>query len=153
MTDSNDDWWQSQIPKDEEVLWFSQPDQTFFPSRFRHLYKSTIVLTVGLWLASPWIIETPWDFWKLLLCTGFFGFVLFGDRYTRKSRYYVVTSQNAWEINKHIKSKNLTIDRFLHFSEKREGVAFDGHPYFSFEHLLNPDAALKALHQAQEATK
>lgn len=147
------EWWREKIPEGEEVLWYQRPEQGFFPLRFGWFYKMTIGLFALIWLASPWMIETAGDFWKIFVCT--IGLVLFlwADRFIRAQRVYVVTSQKAWEINKDLKSKYLKIDRFLNFSCHRRRVTFDRHPFFSFNHLSDPTAALQALKQARETAQ
>lgn len=149
----SNEWWRESIPGTEEVLWFGQPDQGFFPARYGWAYMTGLVGLGALWLASPWIFETARDFWKLACISFLVTFTMWADRYVRAQRVYVVTTRNAWEINKSIKSKTLEINRFLRFHKKRRAVDFARHPFFSFDHLSDPDAALEALHQAQEASK
>ncbi|WP_170415206.1 hypothetical protein [Ruegeria atlantica] len=153
MTGANEDWWHARIPDGEAVLWAGRPDQGYFPPRFAWAYKGMLVLFATLWLASPWLFDTVRDFWKLFFCTIGFWFVLWADRFARSQRVYVVTKENAWKLNKDLKSKSLKIDRFLNFRSGRRAVLFSRHPFFAFEHLSDPDAALAALHQAQEASK
>ncbi|WP_298850744.1 hypothetical protein [uncultured Ruegeria sp.] len=149
----NGHWWREQIPEAEEVLWVGKPDQGFFPPRYGWAYKAGIGLIALVWLASPWIFETARDFWKIFACTLGLAFFLWADRFIRAQRVYVVTSHKAWEFNKNLKSKELKVDQFLNFSCHRRRVAFDRHPFFSFDHLSDPDAALQALHQAREAAQ
>ncbi len=148
-----DEWWRDQIPEDEKVLWFGQPDQGYFPPRIAWFYKPLFVLLVLVWAISPWIVDSAGDFWKIAFWTLLLVFFLWLDRYVRARQVYVLTSQNAWQINQLGKPKSLKIDPFLRFHHKRKRVVFARHPFFSFNHLSNPDAALKALHQAQEAMK
>ena len=145
------DWWRDKMPGTEDVLWFAQPDQGFFPPGYGWAYETLILLFIALWPTSPWIIETVRDFWKVLFCTVGFAFVLYADRYLRAQRIHAVTTQYAWEFNKSIKSRYLDINRFLNFSKSRRAVALERHPFFSFDHLSDPDAALQALNKAQEA--
>lgn len=105
-----------------------------------------------MWLTSPWMLETVRDFWKLTCVTALLAFTLWADRFVRAQRVYVVTSKNARQFNKNLKSKTLKIDCFLNFKPGRRAVVFDRHPFFRFDHLSDPDAALKALNQAREAS-
>ncbi|WP_120632342.1 hypothetical protein [Ruegeria sp. EL01] len=146
------EWWRDQIPDGEEVLWVGHPDQGLFPPRIAWVCKVAIALIAFVWLSSPWLIDTVRGFWKISACTIGFMFVLYADRFVRSQRVYVVTSLNALELNKTLKSKQLKIDRFLTFSHSRRRLAFGRHPFFSFDQLSDPDAALKALSQAREAS-
>lgn len=148
-----DEWWRDKIPETEEILWIGKPDQGFFPPRVGWVYKAGIGLIAFVWLASPWIFATARDFWMTSCCTIGFGFLLYADRYVRAQKVYVVTSENARLLNKDLKSKALKIDRFLNFRIARRAVLFSRHPYFSFDHLSDPDAAFQALNQAREATQ
>lgn len=146
------EWWRKNIPETEEVLWVGQPDQGYFPPRLALLYKAGIALLLAVWIISPWIVEAPRDFWKILFCTIGYAFFLWADSFLRSQRVYVVTTSKAWEFNKSVKSKHLKISPFLRFSKSRRAIAFNRHPFFSFDHLSDPDAALKALTQAREAS-
>jgi len=147
----SDEWWREKIPEGEQVLWFGHPYSGFFPPHLGWSYR-ILIGAVGLaWLASPWFADTVRDFWKLISCTGVLAFVMWADRYFRSQRVYVVTSRNAWQINKEFKPKKLEINRFLNFRTVPSAVVFARHPFFRFDHLSDPDAALAALTQAQEA--
>ncbi|MEX0318935.1 MAG: hypothetical protein AB3N21_13325 [Ruegeria sp.] len=152
MTVAEADWWRAQIPDGENVLWASHPDQGFFSPRYGWAYKAVILGLVIMWTISPWILDTVRDFWKLACVTLLMAFTMWADRCVRAQRVYVVTSKNAWQFNKHLKSKPLKIDRFLNFRTRRRAIVFDRHPFFSFENLPDPHAALKALNQAREAS-
>lgn len=151
MSAATEDWWRAQLPDEENVLWAGRPDKGYFPLSFEWLYKCILGLFTALWLSSPWLFDNVWDFWKLFLSTIGIGFVLWVDQFVRSQRVYVVTSKNAWELNKNLKAKSLTVDRYLNVRSGRRGVLFAHHPFFSFDHLSDPDAALKALNQAREA--
>ncbi len=148
----SDEWWRKSIPETEEVLWFGQPDQGFFPPRYDWAYKAGLLGLTALWLASPWIFDTVRDFWKLICGTLILPVTMWADRFVRAQRMYVVTSHNAWVLNKELKTKNWKIDQFLNFRTGRRTILFNRHPFFSFDHLADPDAAMKALHQAREAS-
>lgn len=147
------EWWQSHIPNGEDVLWVGRPDQGYFPPRLALLYFVTIGLLIGIWITSPWLVESIRGLWKILFVTIGFAFFLWADRFLRTQRVYVVTSHYARQINKIGKSKKLEISPFLSFSFTRRRLSFDRHPFFSFDHLSDPDDALKALEQAREASK
>ncbi|WP_171239923.1 hypothetical protein [Ruegeria sp. HKCCA5491] len=146
-----DDWWREKVPETEKILWHGQPYQGYFPPRYGWIYKAAIVLFVSVWAGSPWIIDTAEDFWKLLIATLTCPFAVYADRFVRANRVYVVTSQNAWQLNRHNKSKKLKVDRFLDFYASQQAVSFARHPFFSFDHLPDPDAAMTALTKVREA--
>jgi hypothetical protein len=144
--------WASIFDEGEETIWQGRPDGRLFPERFKWLYMLGLLLTVGLWLSSPWSMNTPWDFWKLFLVTlGVFA-VLAMDQQVRKARDYIVTNKHVWVMNRVLKTRRLPIDPYLKFSVIKRGVRFDSHPFFAFDHLTHPNAAISALNQAQEAS-
>lgn len=147
----SEEWWRDRIPDNEEILWVGRPHDGFFPHHLGWSYR-ILIGSVGLaWLAAPWIVESFRDIWKLISCTGFLAFIMWADRYIRSRRVYVVTWQNAWQINKDLKSKRLEINRFLSFRTVPSALVFSRHPFFRFDYLDDPDAAFKALTQAREA--
>ncbi len=148
----SDEWWRQRIPETEKVLWQGRPDQGYFPPRFGWAYKACIAGLVLIWLFSPWFLDVIRDFWKLAGATMLLGFAIWADRFVRAQRMYVVTSRNAWEINKGLKTKKLEINQFLNFRIGRRAILFSRHPFFTFSHLSDPDAALQALTQAREAS-
>ena len=148
----SDEWWREKIPEAEEVLWFGRPHDGFFPPHLGWSYRILICCLGLAWLTAPWIVDSVRDIWKLISCTILLAFVMWADRYVRSQRVYVVTLQNAWQINKNLKSRTLTIDQFLNFRTVPSAVVFSRHPFFRFDHLPDPDAALAALNQAREAS-
>ncbi|MEX0305753.1 MAG: hypothetical protein AB3N12_00070 [Ruegeria sp.] len=152
MTVSDQDWWRDQIPDEEKVLWFTRPDQGFFPPRYGWAYMFGLCGLAGLWLSSPWLFDTVRDYWKLTCVTLLLTFTIWADRFVRAQKMYVVTTQNAWIVNEIFKSKNLKIDKSLKFYFARRRLSFNRRLFFSFDHLSDPDAALKALNQAREAS-
>lgn len=150
---SGREWWQQELSEDEQVLWSSPPSAALVPPRFKWLYYPFGIIIPLLWMILPFDQPTAWDFWKLLLVTAGCALGLWGHQYVRRNCRYAVTTRNAWELNKFTKSKHLPIDMFLHFKATRHGVDFERHPSFSFDHLSDPDAAVRALKQAQEAHK
>lgn len=148
----NGEWWREKIPETEEVLWFGQPHNGFFPPHLGWSYR-ILIFCIGLaWLMSPWLADNVRDYWKLISCTGALAFIMWADRYVRLQRVYVVTAQNAWQINKVLNFKKLEINRHLNFRAVPSAVVFSRHPFFRFDHLSDPDAALMALCQAREAS-
>lgn len=145
------EWWRDRIPATEQILWSGRPHSGFFPPHLGWSYRILIGAVVLAWLAAPWIADSVRDYWKLISCTGVLAFIMWADRYVRSQRVYVVTSQNAWQINKDLKSKQLKINRFLNFRTVPSAVVFSRHPFFRFDYLQDPEAALAALTQAREA--
>ncbi|CUK00319.1 hypothetical protein RUE5091_02115 [Ruegeria denitrificans] len=153
MTVADADWWRARLTDEEDVLWSGRPDQGFFPLQYGWVYKVFLLALAVLWLVSPWMLESVREFWKLTSVTLLLTFTLWADQFVRSQRVYVVTSQDAWTLNKKLKSKALKIDRFLSFTTGRRAVVFNRHPFFRFDHLSDPSAAFSALLQAQEASK
>ncbi|MBO6899179.1 MAG: hypothetical protein JJ868_17560 [Shimia sp.] len=153
MTSSSEAFWRSALPDGETVLWHGQPDSGLVPQRFKGLNALVVVLVAGLWLAAPWILEEPSDFWKLFLATALVAAGFRMDQAVRNGRVYVVTDKKAWRLHRFLKSESLPIDPFLKFSATKRGVRFDSNPFFVFDHITDPDAAMTALKQAQEAQR
>lgn len=153
MTSSSEAFWRSALPNGETVLWHGQPDSGLVPQRFKGLYALVVVLVAGLWISSPWTMNSPGDFWKLLLATTMVAAVVRMDQAVRKSRVYVVTDKQVRCLHRFLKSESLPIDSFLMFSATKHGVQFDSHPFFVFDHLTEKEAAISALKQAQEAQR
>ncbi|KIC40105.1 hypothetical protein RA27_14810 [Ruegeria sp. ANG-R] len=152
MTATVEDWWRDQIPDGEKILWFGRPDQGFFPPRYGWAYVAGFLGLIVLWLSSPWLFDTVREFWKLTCVTLLIAFALWADRFVRAQRVYVVTTQNARIINEIFKPKILKIDKSLKYFFSRRRLTFSRGLFFSFDHLSDPDAALKALNQAREAS-
>ncbi|CAD0184147.1 hypothetical protein RUESEDTHA_01025 [Ruegeria sp. THAF57] len=151
MTAVDDDWWRSQIPEKEQVIWSGRPYQGYFPPRLGWGYRIMIAcLTLG-WLASPWFAETVRDYWKLVGCTIFLAFFVWWERLIRTRRVYVVTSRNVWWLSEIFKSRRLPIHRNLKFYRNGRNIVFYHLRFLVFEYLPDPDAAMAALTKAREA--
>lgn len=150
---STQHWWQDQLNPTEKVLWQGQPTQQLIPPKFAVFYGISLACLLAVCLASPWIVDNPTDFWTLAAAGLSIAAFLWIDQRTRAQRVYVVTSHSVWEFNRIMKSKDLPIDRFLQFHQTQYDISFDRHPFFSLNHLSNPDAAFQALKQAQEASQ
>lgn len=147
-----EEWWREKIPETEEVLWSGKPHSGYFPPHLGWSYRILIFCLCLAWLVSPWIVDSVRESWKLISCTILLAFVMWADRYVRLQRVYVVTSQNAWQINKNLKPKTLEINQYLNFRTVPSAVVFSRHPFFRFDHLSDPNAALAALNKAREAS-
>ncbi len=152
MTGPDKDWWRAHIPQTEEAIWFGQPHQGFFPPRVGWAYGILIACLCIAWLASPWVADSICDYWKLVGCSLFLAFLMWWDRLLRSRRNYVVTTGSAWWISGIFKPKRVIVDRSLRFHRSGHKVVFSRRPFLVFEYLSDPDAAIRALKQAREAS-
>lgn len=151
-----DYWWRSKLPADEEVLWFGRPDQHFIPKQASFLWEIMILSIALAWILQLVLVKSPWDFLLSLKLPLLGTALLFANYYSRTRCTYVVSSRSAWIFyrlwySKRPRTKCVEITPSLKFKTALHRIKLK--PLFSFDYLQDKDAALKALTQAQEASK
>jgi hypothetical protein len=151
MTSSTNAWWQGELDPDETLLWHASPKPSLIPPQHARIY---IPLGLLLCLALPLVLLRSGAEDNLWLLAGGLGLLAFGlltDQFLRKRRVYAVTSRRVWEFNRKSTPNSLQIDTSLRFKRGPHSVNFEGRLNFALQNLTDPDAAIRALQQAQKA--
>ncbi len=153
---AQDDWWRSKVPADEEVLWFGKPDQRLIPKQGSFLSEQMIMFIALVWILQLFLIKSPWGFLLSLKIPLLTTAIIFANYYYRTHCIYVISSRSArivyrlW-FSTRPRTKCIEITPSLKFKSALHRIKLK--PFFSFDYIQDKDAALKALTQAQEASK
>ncbi|WP_282169846.1 hypothetical protein [Ruegeria atlantica] len=151
-----EDWVRSKIPLKEEVLWVVRPDQRVIPKHASFFGSWLAAISLVVWIPVLFSLKVSWEYLPLYIIPISTTAFLLIDYYNRTHCIYAITRKSAWIVRKLLvsrqwHSKSVEITPSLNIRPAPFGIELK--PFFFFDSLEDKEAALAALHQAQEASK